>query len=66
MENTDKNKAKTVDKPQVQTSWEPRLEYLRSVTLKAAIRENRYVDRRTVEKHWHEANAPESAEKTEN
>lgn len=48
-----------------QKTWNPRPEYLRSVTLKAAIRENRYVDREVVEKHWREANPPEPKEETD-
>lgn len=54
--------AAPAEKPQKQKTWNPRPEYLKSVTLKAAIRENSYVERDVVEKHWNEANKPAKAE----
>lgn len=65
--NTGKKSGKPAEKPQVQTTWEPNPAYLRSVTKRAAVRENRYVDRKVVEDKWEEANKkPEPEAETEN
>ena len=49
-----------MEKETKQKEWKPATAYLKSVTLKAAVRENiHYVDRETIETHWKKANNQE-------